>query len=182
MHKAVYWIIGILLAHALILYFLGQPPICECGYVKFWEGHVFSQGNSQHIADWYTFSHVIHGLLFYALAKFLFPKAPFAVRLLLAVGIESAWEVTENTPMVINHYRQQALAVGYVGDSVLNSFMDAIWMIVGFFLASRLPVWVSVGLMVAMELLVLYFIRDNLTLNIINLIHPFEFINKWQVK
>lgn len=182
MHKAVYAIIAILLAHVLTLYFLGQPPICECGYLKFWEGVVFSEGNSQHVADWYTFSHVIHGLIFYWLAKLLFPKAPFIVRLLIAVGVESAWEVFENTPMVINHYRQQALASGYVGDSILNSFMDTVWMMLGFVIAYRAPVWVTVVLGIGMELLVLYFIRDNLTLNIINLIHPFDFINRWQSK
>ncbi len=159
---------------------MGQPAICECGFVKLWEGQVLSQGNSQHIADWYTFSHIIHGFVFYALARLLFPKASMWTRLLLAVAVEIGWEVFENTPLVINHYRQQALAVGYTGDSVLNSVFDALWMVFGFFVASKAPVKLTLLIIVAMELLVLFAIRDNLTLNIINLMYPFDVISKWQ--
>ena len=159
---------------------MGQPAICECGFVKLWEGEVFSQGNSQHIADWYTFSHVIHGFVFYAIARLLFPKTSVATRLLLAVLVEAGWEVFENTPMVINHYRQQALAVGYTGDSVLNSISDTLWMIVGFVVAYKVPIRVTIAILIALELFVLFSIRDNLVLNVINLIHPFEFLNRWQ--
>jgi Protein of unknown function (DUF2585) len=180
MHK-MYWFIGTLFAvHIATFFYLGQPAFCECGFVKFWEGEVFSTGNSQHIADWYTFSHVIHGFLFYAIARYLFPKSSFAFRLFLATFVEIAWEIFENTPMVINHYRQQALAVGYTGDSMLNSVFDTLWMVLGFFVAYKVPVKVSVVTVIALELLVVYFIRDNLTLNIINLIYPLEFISKWQ--
>src|SRR3989344_4940542 len=164
----------------LVLYLFGQPSICTCGYVKFWEGVVASSGTSQHLTDWYTFSHIIHGFLFYAGLWYFFPRMPIAWRLLLAMGIEIAWEILENTPMVIQHYRQQALAQGYVGDSIINSVLDTLSMMFGFWVAWKLPVWVPVALLVGLELFVLYMIRDNLALNIIGLIHPFEFINTWQ--
>lgn len=170
----------IIAVQAVILYWLGQGLICGCGYVKLWEGVVLSPGNSQHLTDWYTFSHVAHGFLFYALLSWLFPNMPVWTRLVIAVGIEASWEVIENTPMVINHYRQQALAQGYVGDSIINSVMDTVTAIVGFVLARRLPVWLSVALVVGMELFVLYSIRDNLMLNILNLIHQFPAISDWQ--
>lgn len=180
-YKQAFGAVGIVLAMQIAaLLWLGQPAICECGFVKFWEGEIFSQGNSQHIADWYTFSHIIHGFVFYALARYLFPKKSVAFWLLLSVIAEVSWEIFENTPMVINHYRQQALAVGYTGDSVLNSVFDVLWMIVGFALAYKVPVAVSIFIIIALELFVLFWIRDGLVLNIVNLIYPFEFINKWQ--
>ena len=181
LHSKMFWaILAVFAIQIATLFWLGQPGFCECGFVKFWEGQIFSQGNSQHIADWYTFSHIIHGFVFYALARFLFPKKSVAFWLLLSVIAEVSWELFENTPMIINHYRQQALAVGYTGDSVLNSVFDAIWMMLGFGIAYKAPVKVSILLVVAMELFVLFSIRDGLTLNIINLIYPFEFISKWQ--
>lgn len=179
--QILFWLIGGVFAIQIAaLLWLGQPAICECGFVKFWEGQVFSLGNSQHIADWYTFSHIIHGFLFYGIARFLFPKKSVPFWLLASVLAEVSWEIFENTPMVINHYRQQALAVGYTGDSVLNSVFDALWMVFGFIVAWKVPVKVSVFIIIAMELFVLYWIRDNLILNIINLIYPFEFLNTWQ--
>src|SRR3954464_6554156 len=99
--------VGLLLVQAIVLYLFHQPIICTCGYIKLWEGSVASSGNSQHLTDWYTFSHIIHGFLFYLLLWYFFPKMPLLQRLLMAVGIEVAWEITENTPMVIQHYREQ---------------------------------------------------------------------------
>jgi hypothetical protein len=180
MHKAVWWIFGIIVAHILILLALGQPLICTCGTIKFWEGVVFSEGNSQHITDWYTFSHIIHGFIFYAVARKLFPKSSKMQWLLFSVGVEVAWEIAENTPMVIEHYRQQALAVGYSGDSVLNSISDILSMALGFFAASRLPVWLIVTAAVIMEAFTMYIIRDSLALNVINLMYQFDSIKKWQ--
>lgn len=177
---AIYVVAGILLIQAIVLFLFGQPPICTCGYVKLWEGVVKSSGNSQHISDWYTFSHIIHGLAFYGLLKLVFPKMPVAPRFAIAVGLEAGWEILENTPMVINHYRKQALAQGYVGDSILNSVCDNLAMIGGFLFARRAYAWVTVGLVVALELFTLVCIRDNLTLNIINLIYPIESLNRWQ--
>jgi Zn-dependent protease len=101
-------------------------------------------------------------------------------RLLFALAIEVGWEVLENTPMVIDHYRQQALAQGYTGDSILNSISDSVAMLLGFIFARVSPVWITVILLLAMELFVGYMIRDNLVLNITNLIHVFPWIEAWQ--
>lgn len=171
----------LLAVQALVLYLFGQPAICECGYVKLWEGVVLSSGNSQHISDWYTFSHIIHGFVFYLGLWYFFPHMPPGKRFLFAVGIEIAWEIIENTPMVINHYREQALAQGYTGDSILNSVSDTIAMVFGFVLAWRLPVWMIIVLGLALEFFVGYMIRDNLTLNVLNLIHQFPAIAAWQI-
>ena len=183
MNTRVYLLGALLIScvQALALFLFGQPPICECGHVKLWEGVVLSAGNSQHLFDWYTFSHIIHGVLFYALLYFMFPKMPVLTRLLIATSIEAAWEVVENTPMVIQHYREQALAQGYTGDSIINSVSDTFAMMFGFFLARQWSVWAMVALALFLELWVAYEIRDNLTLNVINLIHQFDFISVWQI-
>ncbi len=172
--------LGLVSFQAIILYLFGQPAISTDGQVKLWEGEVLSAGNSQHLSDWYTFSHIIHGLLFYGLAWVIFRKQPAGVRFLMAVGLEAGWEVLENTPMVINHYRQQALAQGYTGDSILNSVSDNVSMMLGFLVAWRLPVWAVVVFGLGLELFAAFMIRDNLTLNVINLVYPFEFIADWQ--
>jgi hypothetical protein len=178
------WVLGaitlLLAMHALTLYVMGQPLICTCGYVKLWEGVVLSSGNSQHLFDWYTPSHVVHGIIFYAVLTLIAPRASLATRLLLALGIEIAWELFENTPFVINRYREQALAQGYTGDSVINSVMDVVAMMVGFALASRLPVWATLAIVVVLELFVAYAIRDNLTLNVLNFIYPLDAVRAWQ--
>ena len=165
---------------ALVLYLFGQPPICNCGYVKLWEGAVLSSGNSQHLSDWYSFSHIIHGFIFYGILRMLLPRIPARTRILLALGIEIAWEITENTPMVIQHYREQALAQGYTGDSIINSLSDTFMMAVGYIFAWKFPWWVTLTLAIALEVFVVLMIRDNLTLNVINLIHPFPAISAWQ--
>jgi hypothetical protein len=173
---------AILLGQALILWYFGQPFFCECGVVKVWEGSVSSAGNSQQFADWYTFSHIIHGLLFFGLLSLFARRIPLSYRLVIALGVEVAWEVFENTPWLINHYRQQALAAGYAGDSIFNSVSDSLAMMLGFVMAWRFPVWASVAFIVAAEIGVAYMIRDGLALNIINLIYPFEFIRVWQME
>jgi hypothetical protein len=179
------WIVGaiiilILAAQAVALHFFGHPLTCTCGYVKFWEGNVLSSGNSQHIADWYTFSHIIHGFVFYFILRLLFPRMPVITRLVLAVGIEAAWEITENTPWLIDRYRQQALAQGYTGDSIINSISDTVAMIGGFLLTRRIRVWLIVVLALTLELFSAFFIRDNLSLNIINLLYSSDAIHAWQ--
>ncbi len=174
------WIGALVVLQVAVLFHLGQPFICECGYVKAWEGVVLSVGNSQHLSDWYSFSHVIHGVIFYLLLWLVFPRMPVGYRLLIAISIEIAWELFENTPFVINKYREQALAVGYVGDSILNSVSDTLMMIVGFVLAWRLPVWSVVVLALAAEVFVAFYIHDNLTLNILNFVYPIEAVTEWQ--
>lgn len=168
---------------------MGREPICKCGFVKLWHGAVMSSQNSQHVADWYTFSHVIHGFGFYWLAWLLGRKWPsrnpgigwsFGFRLLLATIVEAGWEVLENTSFLIDRYRGTTASLDYYGDSVLNSTMDIVFMIAGFLIASRIPVWITIALAIGMEVFVLSFIRDNLTLNIIMLIHPFDAILEWQ--
>jgi hypothetical protein len=172
--------LGLVIFQAGVLFLFHQPLICTCGYVKLWEGVVLSSGNSQHLTDWYTFSHIIHGFLFYFLLGVISPKLSKSRRLLIAIGIEVGWEILENTPMVIQHYREQALAQGYMGDSIINSVSDTLAMIVGFFMAKKWPVWSVVSLGIIFELFTGYMIRDNLTLNIINLLHAFPAINAWQ--
>jgi hypothetical protein len=173
-------VLGLLAAHAMLLLYMGQPLMYEGGFVKLWHGVVVSGENSQHLTDWYTLSHIIHGVLFYALLAFLFPRWPVGIRLLLAIGIEMGWELFENTDMVINRYREQALAQGYFGDSIVNSLGDVLAVISGFFLTYKLPWWVSVVFVIALELIALYAIRDNLTLNIIQLIYPIDKLGQWQ--
>lgn len=172
--------LALMLMQIAVLFWFGQPAICECGFVKLWEGNVGSEGNSQHLSDWYTPSHIIHGILFFFLLGWLFPRLTLGYRFLIALAIEVGWEILENTPMVIEHYRQQALAAGYVGDSILNSVSDTVAMIIGFVLAIRMPLWLAIIIIVALEAITMYVIRDGLALNIINLLYPFEFIAEWQ--
>lgn len=164
--------VALVALQAGILFFLGQPAICACGYVKVWEGVVLSSGNSQHLLDWYTFSHVIHGIIFFLALRWIFPRLSTQILLAISIGIEVAWEVLENTPMVINHYRQQALAQGYTGDSVINSVSDTLAMVLGFFAAWRLPMWVVIVAALLFEAFTFYMIHDGLALNILGLIAP----------
>lgn len=169
-------------AQAAILAMMGQPAICTCGIVRLWHGTVLSAENSQQITDWYSFSHIIHGIVFYAGLRWLLPRAGLATLLLLAVVLEGTWEILENSPIVIDRYRQQALAEGYSGDSILNSLSDTLAMAAGFLLARRAPVTATVGFVVAAELFTLLMIRDNLTLNVLQLVAPSPTISAWQAE
>jgi len=184
--KALIASLFIWLYSAFILYAMRRPPLCPCGTIKLWQGVVQSAENSQQIADWYSFSHVIHGLLFYAAAHLLWRKwnlfdgSPARWALPIAVAIEASWEFLENSPLIIDRYRAVTLSWGYSGDSILNSLSDIGFMVLGFWLAGRLPWKASLALGLAFELFTLVMIRDNLTLNVLMLVWPLEVVKNWQ--
>ena len=171
---------GLIVTQAIVLRAMGRVWICTCGYVKLWHGVVHSAENSQHISDWYSFSHIIHGFLFYWLLTAFGRRLSVGARLALTVLLEAGWEVLENSPIIINRYRAATISLDYFGDSIVNSVSDVLFCVLGFALARRLPVGVTLAMALAMELVVGLWIRDNLTLNIIMLLWPVEAIRRWQ--
>ena len=182
------WIAALVIAGAAVavLFAMDRPPMCECGTIKLWHGVVESSENSQHITDWYAPSHFTHGLIMAGVAWLLWRKwnlfggKPSRWALPIAVLVESAWQIAENTPMVINRYREVTISWGYSGDSIVNSASDIGWTTLGFLLALRSPAWASVALALFLELLALAVIRDNLTLNVLMLLYPIDAVAAWQ--
>jgi uncharacterized protein DUF2585 len=172
--------VALLSLTALIEGWLGRSPLGPDGKFGWWDGNIWSSENSQRVADAYSFSHIAHGILFFALLWLVARRLPVSYRFLIAVLLEAGWEVLENSPIIINRYREATIALGYVGDSVLNSCSDIAMMALGFWFASRMKTWVSVAAVLAMEVFCLLWVRDNLTLNIIMLIHPIDALKAWQ--
>lgn len=171
---------GLIVLTALWLLWIGREPICKCGYIKLWHGQVVSSENSQHISDWYTPSHVIHGFLFYGFLWLVARRLSFGWRLAIATAVECLWEIVENSNAIIERYRAVTISLDYYGDSVLNVVSDVLAMVLGFWLASRLPVWATVALILLFEGVTMWVIRDGLALNILMLLYPLDSVATWQ--
>ena len=176
--RPLFALLAVLAVAIAILLSFGRPAICTCETIELW-GHVGPE-QSQMLADWYTPSHIVHGFLFYGLLHLAAPRWPVERRFLAALVGEAAWEIFENTPMIIDRYREATIALGYSGDSILNSTSDIVVMALGFWAARRFPLWVSVAVVVLLELIPLIAIRDNLTLNILMLVAPIDVVRTWQ--
>ena len=172
--------LSIMAVTGVVLYALGRPPICTCGTIDLWHGDVFSAENSQHLTDWYSPSHVLHGLVFYLALRVVLSNAGHGPRLIAATLAECSWEVLENTNAMIDRYRETTISLGYYGDSIINSASDITMMWLGFVIAARAPVWLSVVLFLAAELVVGLVIRGGLILNVVMLLWPLEAILTWQ--
>jgi hypothetical protein len=173
-------VLALMIVQATVLHLMGRVWICTCGTIRLWVGDIWSSELSQQVFDWYTASHIVHGILFYGLLRLVLPRVPVPFKLAIAAALEVSWEIAENSPAVIEAYRQQALAAGYTGDSVLNSLSDTVSMMTGFALARFLPWKAAVTLVLALEIGTAVLVHDNLTLNLLNFVHRFPAIDAWQ--
>jgi hypothetical protein len=160
---------------------MGRRPWGIGGQPGLWSGNIWSEHNSQFVADPYTFTHVSHGIAFYALFTVVARKAPLHLRLIGTVALEAAWEILENSDLVINRYRAETISLNYFGDSIVNSIADVFACMFGFYLASKLPKRVTVAAIIVMEIVLAVWIHDNLTLNILMLLAPSQTVRSWQL-
>jgi hypothetical protein len=174
-------LLSVLVVTGGIELWMGRSLLGPDGRFGLWEGNIWSSECSQRLADPYSFSHLTHGILFFGLLWLAARELPVRYRLLIALLFEAGWEILENSPLIINRYREATIALGYVGDSIMNSLSDIGMMGLGFLFASRARPWRSVAAIIAMEAGCALCVRDNLTLNIIMLVHPIEAIKAWQM-
>jgi Protein of unknown function (DUF2585) len=175
------YLVALSAATVAVLALFGRNLWCSVGDLAPWSWQTASAHNSQHLIDPYSFTHFEHGIVFFAGLRLVVPRSSLTARFLAALTIAAGWEVLENSPFIIDRYRAQTVDVGYVGDSILNSLADMGWCALGFFVTSRLRWWWSLALMVATEVALAIAIRDNLVLNILMLIHPFDAVLDWQM-
>jgi len=173
-------ILVVFLGTALILHSQGRLWWCSCDYLLIWSGDPWSSDNSQHLLDPYSFTHLLHGFLLCGLLSLIAPRLSALWQLWLTVTIEALWELVENSEFVIRRYREETAALGYQGDTIVNSLGDIVICGLGFVLARRLGLRLTAALFVATEVALAILIRDNLTLNIVMLIHPIDAIKEWQ--
>jgi hypothetical protein len=182
MKKLLPWaaLIGALCGMVVQLRLQGRLWTCACGYIRAWSGDINSADNSQHFFDPYTFTHLLHGFMFIALVHLLWPRMPEVWKIVSALSVEALWEVIENSAFVIERYRAETIAIGYTGDTILNSFGDILACGLGVVVARKLGVARTLVLAGLLEVVLLIFIRDGLLLNIIMLIYPIEALKVWQ--
>lgn len=185
--RVVVWMSVILGVTALVLRMMGRVLWCECGNVVPWAWDINTPHNSQHLIDPYFFTHVLHGVMFY-LPLYWLSRTRVAekamtrpVRFWAAVLIEAAWEVMENSPIVIDRYREATISLGYYGDSIANSMIDILACTAGYWITSRIKVWQSLTLFFGTELILAILIRDGLLLNILMLLVPIDAVLQWQM-
>ncbi len=172
--------VAILLTAVSSLLLLDRVWWCQAGDYSPWSWTVLSRHNSQHILDPYSFTHILHGILEFWLIGLVFTKMPIAWRFVLAIFIESSWEVIENTNYVINRYREATISLDYYGDSIVNSIADIACCATGFAIAYKIRLWWSLAVFVAMEIVLLFWIRDSLLVNILMLVWPVDAVRQWQ--
>ncbi len=159
----------------------GRVWWCACGQWNLWAGDIWSAHNSQHFLDPYSFTHVLHGMAFCGLIFLLRPRMPFAWKLVTACALEAGWEILENSAFIIERYREATISLGYEGDSIINSVADVLCCGAGFLMARKLSLKWSLVVFFVAELVLLFWVRDNLTLNVLMLIYPVESIRTWQM-
>lgn len=177
------WLVALVVVSAMILQLRHQGQIwwCACSHFNLWAGDIWSAHNSQHLFDPYSFTHILHGVLFCGVVTWLLPRVPLAWKVTLVIGMEAGWEVLENSQLIIQRYREATIGLGYEGDSIVNSLGDVLCCVTGFMLARQLGWRCSLVLFMIVELTLLFWVRDNLTLNILMLISPVESIKAWQM-